>query len=662
MLTHLNEAQRTAVEHATEALLVLAGPGTGKTRTLIHRIAHLLEKGIAAPAQVMAVTFTRKAALEMATRLETLLAQPSRARQIHIGTFHAISGYLLRQKGDITTGWKLLTETDQMDLIKRILQDLGLSGHNWQPLETLRRISLAKGRLLSPEDLPPDEDSQFAHAYRLYQRTLKENNLLDFDDLIGTLLERWQEAPEVLARHQGLFRVLLVDEFQDVNEAQYRWLRLLASFHRNLCVVGDPDQSIYSFRGSQLKIFQRFQADFPEARVVKLEQTYRCSQRILEAAASVIACNANPLTCRIWSDKSPGPLVRLGRFADENREAVFVASEIERLLGGSSHYQIYRGRNSDASGEIHYGFADIAVLYRTHAQSRALGEILSRTGIPFQVVGEKAPFATRAADVLLSYLHFAMDPSDAEHLQVIFNLPPRGLGQKAQQWLDAEIARGIDPWEILRRGSSNQELPVRQQSAMDRLRRTVASLQSLIFSRSLPEVLESALEQTGIREHFQESGALESFKWLRLLAAVHGEKPAAETLPTFLEDLSHWRASDFFDPRADQVALMTLHAAKGLEFPVVFICGLDQGLLPFTHRRQGEEALAEERRLFYVAMTRARELLVLTTARNRFLFGEFRTLTPSPFLREIPSHCTEEVGIPGRNKKSPRREKQLTLF
>jgi DNA helicase-2/ATP-dependent DNA helicase PcrA len=560
---------------------------------------------------------------------------------------------------------ELVPEATQLDILKEIMAEQGLTGPAWHPLEVLRRISLAKGRVLAPDAPELASDPSFARVYGAYQHSLKDRNLLDFDDLIGAVIERWQTDRPTLAHHQRAFSHILVDEFQDVNDAQYQWLKLLAS-NRNLTVVGDSDQSIYAFRGSHVGVFQRFQEDFPEARVVRLEQNYRSSQNILAAAAAVIARNQNPLTCRLWSDQAPGPRLRLSRLADETQEAAFVGGEIERLVGGSSHYQLYRGRGGETGEEARYGFADIAVLYRTHAQNRRLTEALSRAGIPFQVVGERAPFATPAADVLLAYLRFAADSTSVRDLQTIFNVPPRGLGEAAQQWLGEQIDKGIGPLEILWQGSKNLKLPVSHQAAMDRLRRIITSLQSLVAGQPLPAALVAALVETGLREYVDargSEGARESCRWLHILAGSYDKKPALAALPAFLQDLAQWRAGDFFDPRADAVALMTLHAVKGLEFPVVFISGVDQDLLPLTRKDQGPEALEEERRLFYVAMTRARDLLVLTTARRRLLFGEVREASPSAFIEEIPADLLEEVSppVPSR-KKMGHKKKQLKLF
>jgi DNA helicase-2/ATP-dependent DNA helicase PcrA len=664
MTADLNEAQQRAVGHGEGPLLILAGAGTGKTRVLIHRVAHLIRVRHVPPGRIMAVTFTRKAAEEMKTRLAGLLENGVDAREVRIGTFHALSGSLLRETQGGRPVGELIPEAVQLDLLKEIMTGQELSGPAWHPLEVLRRISLAKGRMLAPDAPDFAQDAAFASVYGAYQHNLRDRNLLDFDDLIGALLERWQTDRPTLSHHQRAFSHILVDEFQDVNDAQYQWLQLLAS-HRNLTVVGDSDQSIYAFRGSHVGIFQRFQEDFPEARVVKLEQNYRSSQNILGAATAVIARNQNPLTCRLGSEQAPGPRLRLSRLADESQEAAFVIGEIERLLGGSSHYQLYRGRGGETGDEARYGFADIAVIYRTHAQSRPLVEGLSRGGIPFQVVGERVPFATAAADVLLAYLRFAADSSNAQDLQTIYNVPPRGLGEVAQQWLGEQIDKGIGPLEILWQGSKNLRLPVSHQAAMDRLRRIVTSLQSLVAGRPLPAVLEAALGETGLRDYVEASGsasARESFRWLLLLAGSYDKRPALTTLPAFLQDLAQWRAGDFFDPRADAVALMTLHAAKGLEFPVVFIPGVDQDLLPLTRKGQGAEALEEERRLFYVAMTRARDLLILTTARRRFLFGEVREAQASPFIRDIPADLLEEITPgPDRKRKGP-KEKQLPLF
>jgi DNA helicase-2/ATP-dependent DNA helicase PcrA len=290
-------------------------------------------------------------------------------------------------------------------------------------------------------------------------------------------------------------------------------------------------------------------------------------------------------------------------------------------------------------------------------------EALSGAGIPFQLVGEKAPFATPAADALISYLSYAMDTSSIKDLKFIFNLPPRGLGDKAWQWIDKELGRGTGPWESLRLVSRNLDFPVRYQASADQLRRIIVALQNLMVEVPLSALMEKALEETGLRQHFSGStSAEESYRWLFLLAGLHGDKVAMESLPAFLDDLSQWRAGDFYDPRADAVALMTLHAAKGLEFPIVFICGLDQDLLPMRRNTLEKDTLSEERRLFYMGMTRARHRLILSTVIRRYLYGEYRTFKPSRFAKEIPAHCLEEVSPPKVPKKKPPKEKQLTLF
>ena len=663
MLEELNEPQRLAVEHSEGPLLIIAGAGTGKTRVLTCRLAHLIDKKLVKPKQVMAVTFTRKAALEMATRLKNMVSHHAKIGEIPIGTFHSLSGSLLRESTKATGKAELLSEVKQLDLIKDILRKISLSGPDWQPLDVSRQISLAKGRLLSPDDLGRDNETPLAPVYRMYQHELEKNNFLDFDDLISRLVLRWEGEPELLSRHQRLFKMILVDEFQDVNKAQYRWLQLLAAPHRNLCVVGDTDQSIYSFRGSHTAVFQQFQEDFPETRVIILERNYRSSQRILQAAVEVISYNANPFTSRLRSEGDPGSPVRLVRLEDDTQEARFIVSEIERLLGGSSSFQIYQRKDSEPPEEYHYGFSDFAILYRTHAQSRPLVEAFSSAGIPFQLVGEKAPFATRAADGLLAYLCYALDTFSSKNLQVIFNLPPRGLGDKAWQWLEGESDKESNYWEALHLARRNRDFPLRYHESVDRLRRTILSLQNLMVELPLAELVARAWEETGLRQYFADVvSAQESFGWLHLLAGLHGNQPAIETLPAFLDDLSQWRAGDFFDPRADAVAMMTLHAAKGLEFPVVFVCGLDQDILPLAHNNQDQEALQEERRLFYVAMTRARQHLILSTVHRRSFYGEYRTYKPSMFIKEIPAHILEEVSPPVRKKKKTPKEKQFTLF
>ncbi|MBW1980325.1 MAG: UvrD-helicase domain-containing protein [Deltaproteobacteria bacterium] len=666
MIANLNAAQRKAVEYGNGPVLILAGAGTGKTRTLVYRLAHLIQQKEAAPARIMAVTFTRKAANEMKSRLAALLPHIPDIKTTRIGTFHSLSGALLREATGDHGQQSLLSEADQLALIKEILQQKNLSSPRWQLQEVRNRISLAQGELLTAKELAATEGEEFASLYELYQQEKLRRDLLDFDDLIGLLLQLWSRDQQVRQRHQRAFAAVLVDEFQDVNRAQYRWVQVITAAHRNLWVVGDSDQSIYSFRGSHVDIFHRFQEDYPEAAVIRLQQNYRCSKRILAAATAVISRNNNPLSCALWSAAAQGPLLRVARCRDEFQEARFVVEEIERLLGGSSHYRLYQQDYVDTPDDGQFCFSDIAILYRTHVQNRPLQEALSQAGIPFQTVGGKAPFATRAAETLLAYLHFAANPSSEDDLPLILDVPPRGLGAKARQWFAERLTgTGGSAWEALCLSCRTDDLPGRYQGGFQQLHGVVAELQRLVATEPLTTVLERAWKMTGLSDYFGQRSATasESYQWLQTLAPLYGPEPAQRTLAAFLEDLRFWQENDFYDPRADAVSLMTVHAVKGLEFPVIFVCGMDQGLFPLLRRQLQKEEMEEERRLFYVAMTRARHTLVLSSARRRFLFGEKVLLEPSRFLSEIPPEYVDRVAVAARSsKKKSSREKQLSLF
>jgi len=507
------------------------------------------------------------------------------------------------------------------------------------------------------------EAAEFAAVYGAYEEVLREKRRCDFDDLILLLLRWWQRQPAVLAAQQGRFAAILVDEFQDVNYAQYQWIKLLGERHRQLWVVGDADQSIYGFRGSHVTIFHRFLEDFADATVVKLEDNFRSTSTIVQAATAVIGCNHNPLSCQLRTDNPTGPPLHLLEVADEHQEAAVVVGEIQRLVGGSSHQQLRRDREDPLAGEKDYAFGEMVVLYRTRAQSRPLAVACRRAGIPFQVVGEKPPFENEVTRALLGYLGIALAPEQTFDLQPVFDLPPRGFGERGHQWLASRLDATRDAWDLLAAARHDPELPVEQQAAADQVYRICLRLRELASRLSLRDLCKSAMEITGLAEHCQaDSKVIEGVSSLLILAQFFGSRPAAGVYGRFAADLALWRRGDFYDRRADAVSLMTLHAAKGLEFPVVFVCGLEDGLLPY--RRPGDQScdLEEERRLFYVGLTRAREVLYLTTAAARQLYGERRRQRPSPFVAEIPKQYLQRRQVRKKRGSRDPQPTQMSLF
>jgi DNA helicase-2/ATP-dependent DNA helicase PcrA len=637
ILDDLNDRQRAAVEHGDGPLLIFAGAGSGKTRVLTYRMAYLIQERGAPPDRVLAVTFTNKAASEMRQRIARLIGGVRWGTWI--GTFHHVCARLLRQhveRVDRTANFVIFDEADQATLMKEALEALKINPKIMPPQRVLATISHAKNELLAPEDYRARARDPYqrdvARAYLLYQQRLGENNALDFDDLIMFTVRLLEDHPELLADYQEKFLHLLVDEFQDINFAQYRFVQLLAAKHRNLAVVGDDDQSIYGWRGADFRIILEFEHDYPEATVVKLEQNYRSTAHILDAAYHVISRNQARRDKRLWTEQQGGALIVVHQAGDEHQEASFVANTIQELM------QSERRR-----------YADFAVLYRINAQSRVLETVFISAGLPYRIIGGVRFYERKEIKDILAYLRIIVNPFDRVSLRRIVNTPPRGIGDVTLQQLEAVAQqRGMDLLQVAL-SAEHLDLPARARDAVAEFARVIAGLMETAASASLTDLVSGIIERTGYRRWLAEQGTIQAktrLENIRELLTATREYEAQGDNPTaagFLEQISLLADQDELKEGVDAVPLMTLHAAKGLEFPAVFIVGMEDGLLPLARATENdnEDDLEEERRLCYVGMTRAKERLYLTLASHRTMYGMGRPTAPSRFLQDIPRELVQ---------------------
>jgi len=640
ILDPLNPEQRRAVTHGTGPLLILAGAGSGKTRVLTHRIAFLLRDLGVEPRSILAVTFTNKAAREMRERLERLVGA-ERLAELTVGTFHAFCARLLRREGPtvgLDRSFAIYDGADQRSLLRRAMEENGISERLFAPGAVGAVISAAKNDLKGPADLSGNARDQFermaATAWRGYDALLRENNAVDFDDLLLLACRLFETSDRALERWQDRYRHLLVDEYQDTNRAQYVLLRYLAGFERNIAVVGDDDQSVFSWRGADVRNILDFERDFPNAIVVKLEQNYRSSQRILDTAYSVIRNNAERKDKRLWTERQGGEPVVVIEAYDQHHEAEQVAREIERLQ-----------REGQVSGA-----RDVAVLYRTNAQSRALEDVFRGFDLPYQVVGGVSFYDRREVKDVLAYLRVLRNPLDSVGLGRILNTPPRGLGTKTQERL-VQFARdqGCPPSEALLRAEEMGEVPKRQQIALVAFGRLMARLRDEVSLRDLPELVDEVIAATGYGAHLQDGTEEGEERYanvleVRSLAQEFIGLPREEQLPTFLEQVALVSDVDELETERPVATLITLHAVKGLEFPIVFLTGLEEGVFPHTRSLDDEARIEEERRLCYVGITRAMKRCYLSYARRRMLFGRTNANPPSRFLGELPKEGVEHRG------------------
>jgi len=632
-LADLNPAQREAVLATEGPLLVVAGAGSGKTRVLTYRVAHLINACGVKPNEILAITFTNKAAGEMRERLEDLLGPV--ARSIWILTFHAACGRILRREAQrlgYRSNFTIYDQADQVRLTKACLEELDRDPKRFVPRGIHAQISAAKNQLVTPEEyaerVSSFHDQTVAEVYDLYQKRLIASNAVDFDDLLMLTVQVLESFPEARDRWQKAFRYILVDEYQDTNHAQYRLLQLLAEKHRNVCAVGDPDQSIYAFRGADIRNILEFERDFGETKTIALEQNYRSTNTILESANAVISNNRERKPKNLWSELGEGEPVRVLEVEDEHAEARFVAAEIALLV------------------EEAYNGSEIAIFYRTNAQSRVLEDVLVRQGVGYQVIGGPRFYERAEVKDVVAYLQAIDNPYDAVSLQRIANRPRRGIGDASLARLQTYAdAHGISLWEALGHAepAGIAAAPLR---AVGQLHSLLQSLQAGALELEVPEVIERVLERSGYMDALraertiEAQGRMENLQELVSAAQEYQATAAEPSLSGFLQEISLYSDQDAIRGEQSLVTLMTLHNAKGLEFRAVFMIGLEEGIFPHA-RSIEEQGLEEERRLAYVGMTRAKERLVLTHASARSLYGSRSYNLPSRFLDELPDDRVE---------------------
>ena len=638
-LDSLNPDQRAAVEQTEGPVLILAGAGSGKTRVLTQRIAHIIETGRARPWQVLAVTFTNKAAGELKERLAQTIG--AGGRDVMVGTFHSICARLLRREWRESgrDNFTIYDDDDQGTVIKRVIQELSLPSQQISVGAVRAAMSRAKNELIGPERYEPTThfEEWVRRIYDGYQRKLRENNALDFDDLIMQTAVFLQRNPERAKALGDRYRYISVDEYQDTNRAQYALVKLLAAEHHNLCVVGDDDQSIYGWRGADIKNILDFEKDYPDAKVIKLEQNYRSTQRILDAAHAVVSLNHGRKPKKLWTENEQG--VPLHRYVamDEVQEALWVTHEVRRL----------RGR-----GEAQ--LRECAVLYRTNAQSRALEDAFVREGIPYQLIGGVRFYERREIKDVLSYLRTIANPLDDVSLLRIINVPARRLGPSVLAALrQFAAAQHLPLYQALERVDEIPNLAMAGQKALRDFATLLGGWLALVSSVNVLDLLDVVLSGSGYAAAVRDGTDEGDERWanvqeLRSLALEYAAMPPREGLLALLENVALVADTDALPESIDEsgvpdrVMLITLHAAKGLEFPIVFITGLEEGLFPHSRSLDDPKQMEEERRLAYVGITRAKKHLYLLSARKRTVFGNVQSSLPSRFVKEIPEALIDE--------------------
>ncbi|MGD0738625.1 MAG: UvrD-helicase domain-containing protein [Terracidiphilus sp.] len=744
LLDHLNPEQRAAVEAAEGPLLILAGAGSGKTRVITHRIAWLIQEKNVAPDAILAVTFTNKAAGEMAERVNQLLGHSSLAKPL-ISTFHSMCVRILRRDievlkvGDkgLTRSFTIFDENDQQSLMKQIMKRMGLDTKQLTPRTVQSRISWAKNHMVDPQDYFLDSkdpnSERVAHIFKAYQDELRKNNAVDFDDLLLEAVRALKSSSEVRERYQRRYKYLLVDEYQDTNRPQYELMKLLAGEHQNVCAVGDEDQSIYSWRGADIRNILEFEKDFPNATIIRLEQNYRSTQIILEAAGAVVANNLKRKGKKLWTERQGGSLIGYYEAPDGENEALFIADKIQAFL-----------RQQQSSSETQDPGGAAAVLYRTNSQSRLVEEALRRYNISYTMVGGFSFYERAEIKDLLAYLRLIRNPHDSMALQRVINTPTRGIGKTTLETMERlALETGVSTWDAIAAAVANRLIPTRAAIALDTFRQLILDAQAMMDpdfagklatdvaeataddadadfafgaaaseqenaeaqfggdenqiplldashfspadnaplkpflvmpkenagsgaesdqnaearsgfrapgdSATLPELIRFLIDRTGYIKALETEGTPEAFSRIEnlkeLANAAHDAEERGETLGEFLDHAALASDSDQFDPNA-RVTLMTLHAAKGLEFPLVFLAGLEEGLFPHSRTLSNPDELEEERRLCYVGMTRAMNTLILTRAHYRRRYGNDvpEMSIPSRFLEEVPSQLVENLG------------------
>ena len=628
-LEHLNPAQQEAVKAANGPVMIVAGAGSGKTRVLTYRIAYLVDCGVP-PHQILALTFTNKAANEMKSRIVKLVGE--KAHEIWMGTFHSIFARILRKEAEslgYSRSFTIYDSEDSLQLLRRVMEQLNLSKDQFNPYAVRSRISAAKNQLVTPQQYAEMAkelfDEKAALIYEEYQKRLLQNNSMDFDDLLVNPIRLFQKMPDRLERYQYRFKFILVDEFQDTNHAQYVVIQQLSARQRNICVVGDDAQSIYSFRGADIRNILDFSRDFSDCQTFRLEQNYRSTKTILAAADRLIRCNREQIPKNLWTSNGQGECVAVVECSDDRDEGREIAETIQHEI-------------TDKKLDL----KDFAVLYRTNAQSRSLEDALRRSGIPYTIVGGIRFYERKEIKDVLAYLRVIVNPKDEESLNRIINFPPRGIGETSLSRLQSfAVAHGMGLYEALQKLEKISDLPDRSRRSLSEFVQFMEKHRSIRGQISLSEFARSLVDELGILVVFKEERTNESMaRWenvQELLSAISefADDHPDGTLEQFLEEVSLVSDIDSYEGTRNVITLMTLHSSKGLEFPVVIIAGIEEGLLPFYSSSIDNPELEEERRLFYVGITRSERKLYLSYARMRYRFGEPAYLNQSRFLSEI---------------------------
>ena len=641
---NLNDKQIEAVKVIDGPVLVISGPGSGKTRCLTHRVAYLMSQAIP-PENILAVTFTNKAAGEMRERISRLLGLqiPKSTYYAHtnfplIGTFHSIGLSILRQEIPqlgYRRSFNIFDEDDQLSLVKRVMSDLEIDTKSFNPKIILYKISELKTNLIFPEDHEPKEffAEVVAKVYRKYQQELKNLNAVDFDDLIVLPVKIFKQNPETLKKYQELWKYVLVDEYQDTSRDQYVFINLLSQKYRNLFAIGDDAQSIYQFRRADIRNILNFQKDYPEAKIILLEQNYRSSKNIITAAQGIISNNKNQIPKELWTENNHGEKIVIAEAMNERHEASIVISKIEELMRQK------------------YTAKDFAILYRTHAQSRAVEEALILSGYPYQIIGGLKFYERKEIKDILAYLKLIINPTDSLALERIYNIPTRGIGKSLIEKVRAtgEPVITTAMANIIEEGS----LPARQIGALKDFHTLLTGLTKISETKNLPQTIKSIIKKINYEEYLKEYNLsktndhenleerIENLKELFTVASKYEELDGKEGAEKFLEEIALLQNIDKMRTDPNRITLMTTHSSKGLEFPVVFVVGLEEGLFPHSRTLINPIELEEERRLCYVAVTRAKDHLILTYTKFRNIYGSHSMNLPSRFIGEIPQELVD---------------------
>ncbi len=639
LLKNLNEEQKKAIQLIDGPVLVIAGAGSGKTRTLTHRIAYLIQEKKISPSNILAVTFTNKAANEMKKRIYDLLQSNNKQLPL-IGTFHSICVHILRKeigKFGYQSSFNIFDDQDQLSLIKKIFKELEIDKNQVNPRGVLSSISKAKNELLDRDYFERSAESYYekivAKIYKRYQEELKKNNALDFDDLIMLTVKIFQENNAVLEKYQNLFRYIMIDEYQDTNHAQYLLVNLIAKKHQNIFVVGDDFQSVYMWRGANIKNILSFEKDYPTAKIIKLEQNYRSTQIILDAANNIISNNVYQKKKKIWTEQKGGSLIKIYEAESEKDEAEFITNTIEKKIKNEGNK-----------------YSDFAVLYRTNAQSRVIEELFLKHSIPYRIVGGIKFYQRKEIKDVISYLRFIYDSNDFIALERIINTPKRGLGEKTlEKWVLFARENNlsfVDAGLILK--NNGVKINAGKIKMIAEFCNFVKKMKKLTKKKNLSNFIREVFTQSGYEKSLEKLGEdgetrKENIQELLSVADKYRDGSADEFLQFFLEEIALAADADKINQEQNVAHLMTLHSAKGLEFPYVFIAGMEEGLLPHSRSLLSDSELEEERRLMYVGITRAEREAYLTYANMRIIFGSTQANPVSRFIDEIPKSLTEKI-------------------